>query len=101
MKIVKGEDAPQVKVKSEEILKNLLRKYPEARGFKFSLTEDTQSYFTTTLEVRVGKKKLIAKKIGASANESIHRAYSALKKRLEKNLHRKKFFLSFPTSYAV
>ncbi|MFT6070346.1 MAG: ribosome-associated translation inhibitor RaiA [Bacteriovoracaceae bacterium] len=101
MKIVRGEEAPQVKQRSKEILNSLLKKYPEARGFKFSLTEDTHSYFTTTLEVRVGKKRLIAKKIGASANESIGRAFSALKKRLEKNLHRKKFFLSIPTSYAV
>lgn len=101
MKIVKGEHAPQVKLKSKEILNKILKKYPEARGFKFSLTEDTHSYFTTTLEVRVGKKKLIAKKIGASANESIKRAFLALKKRLDKNLQRKKFFLSSPVCYAV
>jgi ribosome-associated translation inhibitor RaiA len=101
MNIVKGEHAPQVKKKSEEILKKIFKKYPEARGFKFSLTEDAHSYFTTTLEVRVGKKKLIAKKIGASANESIGRAYSALDKRLEKNLQRKKFFFSFDLPYAV
>ena len=101
MKIVKGTEAPQIKKRSNEILNSLLKKYPEARGFKFSLTEDTHSFFTTTLEVRVGKKKLIAKKIGASANESIARAFSALKKRLEKNLHRKKFFFEYLASYAV
>lgn len=101
MKIFKGELAPQIKIKSEEILNKLLKKYPEARGFNFSMTEDSHSFFTTTLEVRVGKKKLIAKKIGASANESIKRAHAALIKRLEKNLQRKKFFFSIPTSYAV
>ncbi len=100
MKIDQGVESPQVENMSRDIYEKLQKRYPEARAFKFSLKEDTHSYYTTTLEIRVGKKKLIAKKIGASANESIHRAYSALKKRLEKSLQRKKFFLSIPSHYA-
>ena len=101
MKIVQGNHSPQVKKRSEEIYEKLQKKHPVARGFKFSLVEDAHSFYTTTLEIRVGKKKFLTKKIGASANESIARAYSALKKRLEKNSHRvgqrKKFFLSIPS----
>ena len=100
MKIEKGIYTPQVENISHEIYEKIQKKFPEARSFKFSLKEDTHSYYTTTLEVRVGKKKLITKKIGASANESIGRAYSALKKRLEKSLQRKKFFSSIPSHYA-
>lgn len=101
MKIIEGDYAPL----SKDIYEKLQKQYPAARNFKFSIVEDSYPFFTATLEVQVGKKKLIAKKIGASANESINRAFSALKKRLEKNTgrtgQRKKFFLSIPTQYAI
>lgn len=101
MKIVQGEYAPL----SEELYEKIQKQYPEARGFKFSMVEDNHSYYTTTLEVRVGKKKLIAKKIGASANESVQKAFTALKKRLDKAASRagqkRKFFFSIPTQYAI
>ncbi|MBK25556.1 MAG: hypothetical protein CME70_16285 [Halobacteriovorax sp.] len=101
MKIVNGDYSPM----SKEVFTKIQNNYPEARNFKFSIKEDNHSFFTTTLEVRVGKKKLVAKKIGASANESVRNALSALKKRLEKIADRsnrkKKHFFSFSSLHAI
>ena len=100
MNIEKGTNASDSKEVSDKIFQKIQGKYPEARAYKFSIREDSHSYFTTTIEVQVGKKKLIAKKIGESANQSINRAYSALRKRLEKALQRRKSFFSVSSSFA-
>ncbi len=101
MKIVEGDYSPL----SEEVFNKIQNKYPEARNFKFSIKEDNHSFFTTTLEVRLGKNKLVAKKIGASANESVSNALSALKKRLgraaDRTNRKKKQFFSFTSQYAI